>query len=59
MQKALSIFGMVVAALILLIFGMDMATGYPFHSSWKMDLPFVVCSLILGYLGWSSLREQD
>jgi hypothetical protein len=61
MLKALCIFGMVVAVLILLIFGLDLATGMPFHVSnkWTMDLPLVLCALVLGYLGWSTLREQD
>ncbi|MBN2579279.1 MAG: hypothetical protein JXB10_09835 [Pirellulales bacterium] len=61
MQKALCIFGMVVAVLILLIFGLDLITDYPFHGSlkWTMDLPMVICALLIGYLGWSTLREQD
>jgi hypothetical protein len=61
MQKALCIFGMVVAVLILLIFGLDMLMKWPFEGSqmWVMDLPFILCALALGYLGWSTLREQD
>jgi hypothetical protein len=60
MPKALCIFGMVVAALMLLIFGLDIAVGFPFRAAnrWMLDAPFILCSLGLGYLGWSTFREQ-
>jgi hypothetical protein len=66
MPKILCIFGMVIASLILLIFGLDLATsflfsggGIPFRGISRMtDVMFVVCAGILGYLSWSSLREQ-
>jgi hypothetical protein len=51
---------MVVAALMLLIFGLDIAIGFPFRGAkpWMMDLPLIVCSAGLGYLSWVTLREQ-
>ena len=60
MPKALCIFGLVVAGLFLLIFGLDLAIGYPFNGSNKimMDIPMVLCSIALGYLSWTTLREQ-
>jgi hypothetical protein len=60
MPKALCIFGMIVAALMLLIFGLDLAVGFPFRGVNKMlmDVPLVLCSLGLGYLSWITLREQ-
>jgi hypothetical protein len=60
MPKVLCIFGMVVAALMLLIFGLDIAIGFPFRGAkpWMMDLPLIVCSAGLGYLSWVTLREQ-
>jgi hypothetical protein len=60
MPKALCIFGLVVAALMLLIFGLDMVIKMPFSGAnpWGLDLPIVLCSLCLGYLSWLTLREQ-
>ena len=60
MQKALCIFGLIVAGLFLLMFGLDLAIGYPFNGSSKllMDVPMVLCSIALGFLSWTTLREQ-
>lgn len=59
MPKALSISGMVIAALLLILFGMDLAIGVPFRGvSMLMDVGFILCALLLGYLGWSAFREQ-
>jgi hypothetical protein len=60
MPKALCIFGMAVAALLLLIFVMDLALGTPFHAAnpWKLDLPMILCAAGLGYLSWVTFREQ-
>ena len=58
MPKALSIIGLTISALLLLIFGLDMALGIPFqNASSTMDVGFIICSLILGYLSWSAMRE--
>lgn len=60
MPKVLCIFGMVVAALMLLIFGLDLAVQFPFRGAHRMmmDLPLVFCALGLGYLSWVTFREQ-
>ncbi len=59
MPKALCVVGMVVAALLLLFFGLDLGLGIPFHgASRTADIGFIVCSAILGYLSWSTWREQ-
>jgi len=59
MPKALCILAMAVAVLLLLVFGLDMALGIPFKGQSKaMDIGFIVASVMLGYLGWSALREQ-
>lgn len=65
MPKALCISGMAVAGLLLLLFGLDLSTallldgGFPFGGvSKSMDAGFVVAAGILGYLSWSTLREQ-
>jgi hypothetical protein len=58
MPKALTISGMVVAALVFLIFAIDLAAGIPFRSASKwMDIGFILCAIILGYLSWSAFRE--
>ena len=59
MPKALCIVGTAVTVLLLLAFGLDLAVEFPFHrASAIMDVGFLVCSLILGYLSWMTLREQ-
>jgi hypothetical protein len=58
MAKAMTIAGMVVAGLLLFAFGFDLVLGFPFGGEqWPMDLGFVVCSGILGYLSWDAFRE--
>ena len=58
MPKALTIAGMVIAGLLLLIFGLDLTIQYPFgRPNMLMSISFVIFSLVLGYLSWSTLRE--
>ena len=60
MSKALCIVGAVVAALLVLVFGLDLALGFPFGGySLVMDGAFILCSAVLGYLSWATLREQQ
>lgn len=59
MPKALTISGMVVAALLLFMFGLDLALGFPFSGASKtMDVLFLLCAATLGYMSWSTFREQ-
>ncbi len=59
MPKALCISGTVIAALMFLIFGLDLALGFPFSRvSVVMDVGFIVCSAALGLASWTTLREQ-
>jgi hypothetical protein len=59
MPKALTILGMIVAILLLIVFALDLAIGIPFSkASRTMDIAFVICALLLGYLSWATLREQ-
>ena len=59
MPKALCIVGMVVAAMLLLLFGFDLALKIPFGgASMVMSVAFIICAVILGYLSWSTFREQ-
>lgn len=58
MPKALSISGMVVAVLLLLLFGLDLGLKFPFSgASPMMDIGFVVCAVLLAYMSWSTYRE--
>lgn len=62
MPKALSISGMVVAICLVLIFGLDLAVGFPFgrpEGGMTTDIGFVVSALVLGYLSWATYREQQ
>lgn len=58
MAKAMSIFGMVVAALMLLAFGLDLVANQPFGGlNATMDIGFVVASALLGYLSFDAFRS--
>lgn len=58
MPKALSIFALAVSVLLLLLFGLDLAAGFPFGGANPvMDIGFLVFSALLGYLSWSTMRE--
>lgn len=60
MPKVLCMAGMVIAILILVLFLLDLALTFPFKRfSLLMDITFVGCALGLGYLSWSTWREQD
>ncbi len=55
MPKALTISGFVVAGLLVLVFGLDLALGV-LNGSKMMDAGFLVCALILAYLSWNTWR---
>jgi len=60
MPKVLCLTGMVIAILIFALFLLDLALKIPFQRiSLMMDIVFVLCAAALGYLSWSTLREQD
>ena len=60
MSKALTIGGMVVAILLLILFSIDLAIGIPFkRASLVMDVSFVLCAIMLGYLSWSTFKESQ
>ena len=59
MSKALCYIGIGIAGLLLLVFGLDLAIGIPFQgANTIMDIGFLVSAAILGYLSWTTLREQ-
>lgn len=59
MAKAFAVFGMAVAVLFLLVFSLDLAIGMPFSkASVIADVLFLVCAAGLGYMSWTTFREQ-
>ena len=59
MSKALCLVGSVVAVLLLLVFGLDLALGVPFNrGSMLMDIGCLLGAAALGFLSWTTLREQ-
>jgi hypothetical protein len=60
MPKVLCMTGMVIAILILVLFLLDLAVKFPFQrNSMLMDITFVLCAVGLGFLSWTTLKEQD
>jgi hypothetical protein len=64
MPKALCILGMVVALLLGVFFLADLAVlrmaggGMTPTMNTIMDIGFILCALMLGYISWSTWREQ-
>ncbi len=59
MPKALCLVGTVVAVLLLLVFGLDLAIKFPFHRvSLTMDIGIAGVFRDPGLLSWTTLREQ-
>ena len=59
MPRAMTIAGLVVSGLLALVFALDLFIKFPFdRQSMVMDIGFLISSLILGFLSWSTLREQ-
>ena len=62
MAKALCITGMVIAALIFLVFLLDLVLPVSFapfkNASRMMDVVFILCAAGLGYLSWATWKEQ-
>ena len=60
MPRAMTIAGLVVSGLLALVFALDLFIEFPFNrQSMAMDIGFLVSSLILGFLSWTTLREQS
>ncbi len=58
MAKALTIFGMVVAGLLALVFIADMLVGVPFSgASWIMDIGAIIAASVQGYLAWDAFHD--
>ena len=62
MPKVLCITGMVIAGLIFVVFLTDLVLPVSFapfkNASRLMDIMFILCAGGLGYLSWSTWKEQ-
>jgi len=59
MSKAMTIVGMVVAALLVVMFGVDFFADIPFGAEGKMmNIGAILAGSILGYLSYSTFQEQ-
>lgn len=59
MPRVLTIVGMAVAVLLLLLFGADLAVRLPFgRPNLMVDVLFLLAAAMLGYMSWSTFREQ-
>jgi hypothetical protein len=63
MPKALCWAGLVIAILVFALFVFDLAVPTalaPFQkSSPLLDILFILCAVALGYVSWTTLREQE
>jgi hypothetical protein len=62
MEKGLCVASLVVAGLMLLLFILDIALGFPFGGSnlsgmQLVDIFGILASGILGYLSWNALQD--
>jgi uncharacterized membrane protein YvlD (DUF360 family) len=57
--KRMVIFSMVAAGAVALMAIADLATGMPFSGTLTktMDIVFIICAAILGYLCWECLKD--
>lgn len=62
MPKALSITGLAISVVLFILFMWDLATPAwmaPFRkASLLMDIAFILCAAGLGYLSWTTWKEQ-
>ena len=60
MPKALCLTGMVIAIVVALLFLLDLIIKIPFQrANLVMDVVFVICAGTLGFISWTTFREQD
>jgi len=60
MAKGFAIFGFVVAIVLLLVFGLDLAVAIPFDRiSLTTDILFILASLALGVVSFMTFREAN
>jgi hypothetical protein len=59
MTRAMCVIGIIVAILLVLLFGLDAFLKVPFAAvSMPMDVGMMIAGVVLGYVSWATLREQ-
>lgn len=57
-RTVFTIVGFAVAAVLVILFGFDLAMAVPFEQvSLLMDVTYLFCGIILGWLSWSCFRD--
>lgn len=58
MLKPLALVGLIVSGLVAVLFGADLAAGFPFQRvSVAADVGFLVSGLIIAYLSWTLMAR--
>jgi hypothetical protein len=59
MSRVMCVIGIIVAILLVLLFGLDAFLKVPFAGvSIVMDVAMMIAGVVLGYVSWATLREQ-
>lgn len=59
MPKIMTIIGIILSSLMVLVFTIDLVIGFPFlKADMMMDITFIICGGVLGFLSWATMREQ-
>ena len=59
MPRVMCVIGIIVAILLVLLFGLDAFLKVPFAAvSMTMDVTMIIAGVVLGYVSWGTLREQ-
>jgi hypothetical protein len=59
MARAMCVIGIIVALVLVLLFGTDAFLKVPFRgASMMMNVAMIVAGFMLGYTSWATLREQ-
>ena len=58
MSKVVSLVGLIIAALVVVLFVADLIAGFPFQRvSLAADVGFILSGLIVAYLSWSIMER--
>ncbi|TWT52238.1 hypothetical protein KOR42_31060 [Thalassoglobus neptunius] len=60
LPKRVVVASMIVAGLVAVAAISDMVLGIPFSGehTFMMDIMFLICAAIVGYMGWDAFREM-
>lgn len=59
MTRVMCAIGIIVAILLVIVFGLDAFLKVPFGAvNMTIDVAMIISGLMLGYAGWATLREQ-